>query len=89
MEMINSLLYSVKFQQHSVQSNLSKQNILSVRDAFSQTSDIETKKYEAQESYHHHSHENFESMPQSHHSKESNSTEVILLKPFQLTFYFK
>lgn len=34
-----------------MQSNLSKQNILSVRDAFSQTSDIESKMYAAQDSY--------------------------------------
>lgn len=58
-----------------MQSNLSKQNILSVRDAFSQTSDIETKKYAAQDSYH--SQDNLKSLhSNSKHRDERNTVRV-------------
>ncbi|XP_055324979.1 dentin sialophosphoprotein [Sitodiplosis mosellana] len=58
---------------HSVQSNLSKANILSVRDAFSQTSDIESKKYSAPDSTYN-SQETLHPQQHTKHSKERNLT---------------
>lgn len=58
-----------------VQSNLSKQNILSMRDAFSQTNDNELKKYAAHDSFHsQNSHNNLQ--PNSKHKDERNAIGV-------------
>lgn len=71
---VQMLLYS---QACMVQSNLSKQNILSMRDAFSQTNDSELKKYAANDSFHsHNSHNSLQ--PNSKHKDERNAVRVNL-----------
>lgn len=59
-----------------VQSNLSKQNILSMRDAFSQTSDIESKKNAANDSFHSPNSSHNNSQSNSKHKDERNAIRV-------------
>lgn len=63
-------------QPHLLKSNVSKQNILSVRDAFSQTSDIETKNHAAQEmSYQSHdSQDDYKSLHSNSKQKDERNT---------------
>lgn len=70
-----------------VQSNLSKQNILSMRDAFSQTNDAELKKYAANDSFHsQNSHNSLQ--PNSKHKDERNAVRVNLKMLSFLRNYF-
>lgn len=71
-----------------MKSNLSNANILSVRDAFSQTSDVESKRYAASDSYH--SLDNLKSLHSNSNQRDDGNTIRVKYKyNLKISYHFE